>query len=368
MGARRVYVYFDDAMRSFLTRHFVFAVVYSFMSVGSAHACDVCGIYSAVQFDSPIEGSFRLGAAEQFTYLNRIQRNGSYVDNVDNQFLKSSVTQVIGSYDANESTAFQIVLPVIARDYRRIEDGSPQTGSTSGIGDISLVANYVPVRYAEGETLVRWRVFGGLELPTGDAHLLGEEAVPHNDSPSEPEGDGEHGDESPDEGHDEHMALKHGGMDHETGAENAIHGHDLALGSGSWDVPFGTGLIIQQGRYVLQGDAQYTIRTEGAYDYTYANDWVWSAAAGRYLLSSDDAQVSLRARLSGQYKGKDTGAGGVEYEDTAFNGTFIGPELTALSNHTWLGVLGWDMPLNVNNSDLQITPSWRIRAALTYRF
>ena len=54
--------------------------------------------------------------------------------------------------------------------------------------------------------------------------------------------------------------------------------------------------------------------------------------------------------------------------DTAFNGTFIGPELTALSNHTWLGVLGWDMPLNVNNSDLQITPSWRIRAALTYRF
>jgi hypothetical protein len=349
-------------MRTFLTRRFAFAVAASVIGIGSAHACDLCGIYSAVQFDSPIEGSFRLGAAEQFTYLNRIQRDGHYVDNVDHQYLKSSVTQVVGSYDANEATTFQVALPVIARDYRRIEDGSPQTGSTSGIGDISLVANYVPVRYAEGESLVRWRVFGGLELPTGDAHLLGEEATPHHEAPVAPEGDG-HTDE-----HDEHMVQKHGGMDHETGAENAIHGHDLALGSGSWDVPFGTGLILQQGRYIVQGDAQYTIRTEGAYDYTYANDWVWSASTGRYLHVSDDAQVSLRARLSGQYKGKDTGKGGVQYEDTAMNTTFIGPELTALSNHSWLGVLGWDVPLNTNNSDLQITPSWRVRAALTYRF
>ncbi len=358
-------------MKSLSMRHFTALALSCVFGAGSAQACDVCGIYSAMQFENPIGGSFRLGASEQFTYLDKIQRDGHYVENVDHQFLKSSVTQVLGQYDLNDSTAFQLVLPVVARDYRRIEDGAPATGSTSGIGDISLIAHYVPLQYAEGRNIFRLRVFGGVELPTGDAHLLGEEAIPHHADPSDEDDGDSHGDEEFDSHDDDgmsHHSLKHGGMDHESGAVNAIHGHDLALGSGSWDFPLGTGLIAQRGKYVAQADAQYTIRTEGAYSYQYANDWVWSTSVGRYLLLTDDSQVSLRARLSGQYKGKDTGQGGVDYPDTAFNGKFIGPELTALFNHAWLGVLGWDVPIDVNNSDLQITPSWRLRAALTYRF
>lgn len=350
-------------MKSLSMRHVAALALSCLVGAGSAQACDVCGIYSAMQFENPIEGSFRLGASEQFTYLDKIQRDGHYVENVDHQFLKSSVTQVLGQYDLNNSTAFQLVLPVLSRDYRRIQDGEPVTGSTSGIGDISLIAHYVPLQYAEGRNLLRFRVFGGVELPTGDAHLLGEEAVPHVEAPTDEEETDSHDDEGM-----SHHSLKHGGVDHHTGAVNAIHGHDLALGSGSWDFPFGTGFIAQRGNYVAQADAQYTIRTEGAYSYQYANDWVWSTSVGRYLWVTDDSQVSLRARLSGQYKGKDTGKGGVEYPDTAFNGKFIGPELTALFNQAWLGVLGWDVPLDVGNSDLQITPSWRIRAALTYRF
>ena len=95
---------------------------------------------------------------------------------------------------------------------------------------------------------------------------------------------------------------------------------------------------------------------------------MWSTAVGHYLYLEDNAQVALRARLSGQYKGYDTGKGGVTYDDTAYNTTFLGPELTALVTHRWQGILGYDLPLNVNNSETQITPSYRIRAALTYRF
>lgn len=351
-------------MKCFSLRHVVaaFSLV---VAVGErAEACDLCALYTAVQVESPVEGAVRVGASEQFTYLDRLQRDGHYVENTANQYLKSSVTQVSAQYDATNSTAFQVVLPVIGRNYRRIEGGEATTGSDSGVGDMSLLMHYIPVRYAEGDTLVRFRVFGGVELPTGDAHLLGEESAEgHDEEPTDSHDDG--GDE--DMGHHS-MVPRHNGVVHGAAPENAIHGHDIALGSGSFDFPLGAGLTTQLSKFIFAADAQYNIRTQGAYSYQYANDWVWSTAVGHYLYLDDDAQIALRARLSGQYKGNDTGKGGVEYPDTAMNGKFIGPELTALVAHQWQGVLGWDIPIDVNNSDLQITPSYRIRAALTYRF
>lgn len=344
-----------------------------------ARACDVCALYTAVQVESPIPHAFRLSVAEQFTSLDRLQTDGHYTENTYNQFLKSSVSQVSGQYDLNQSTSFQLIVPVVSRTWRRIQDSEVQRGSDAGIGDINLLAHYVPINYSEGDLLARLRVFGGVELPTGDAHYLGEESAPghhgedensHGDSEDTGDEDG-HGDTHDDTADDmEHhnLAFKHNGTVHAPQADNAIHGHDITLGSGSWDFPLGAGLFSQWGKYIWATDAQYTIRTEGAFDYKFANDWMWSTAVGRYLYLEDNAQVALRARLSGQYKGYDTGSGGVRYDDTAYNTTFLGPEVTALVTHRWQGILGYDMPITVQNSDLQITPTYRIRAAVTYRF
>lgn len=336
-----------------------------------ATACDVCALYSAVQVQSPVANTFRLSLAEQFTALDRIQTDGHYTENTYNQFLKSSVTQVSGQYDVSGSTSLQLVLPVVSRTWRRIEDEAVQRGSDAGIGDITFVAHYVPLNYANGDLLARLRVFGGIELPTGDAHYLGEESAPGHHGDEEDshgtEEEGEHGDEHEEVGHHS-LTHKHNGTVHAPQAANAIHGHDITLGSGSWDFPLGVGLFTQWKRMVWQTDAQYTIRTEGAFGYQFANDWTWGTAVGHYLYLEDDAQVALRARLSGQYKGYDTGKGGVRYDDTAFNGTFLGPELTAVVAQKWQAILGYDLPITVHNSDTQITPSYRIRAALTYRF
>ena len=144
----------------------------------SANACDVCALYSAVQNESPVENAFRLSLAEQFTALDRIKTDGHYTENTYNQFLKSSVTQVSGQYDVSSSTSLQLVVPVVSRTWRRIEDEKVQRGSDAGIGDITLLAHYVPVNYSNGDLLARLRVFGGVELPTGDAHYLGEESAP----------------------------------------------------------------------------------------------------------------------------------------------------------------------------------------------
>lgn len=364
-------------MRSLFIRQALAVSSVMFFFSTPAHACDVCALYTAVQVESPIEDALRFGMAEQFTGLDRLQRDGHFVSNTERQFLKSSVTQISAQYDPSASTSLQLVLPAVSRTYRRIEDGAAVRGSDAGVGDITLLAHYVPYSYAEGDTLARLRVFGGVELPSGDAHALGEESAPghHEDEDPSEEGDS-HVDEDMHTEEDSHSdesahhstVLRHGGVDHDAPVENAIHGHDIALGSGSWDFPLGVGLFTQWSRFIFASDAQYTIRTEGAYSYQYANDWAWSAAVGRYLYLDDNAQVAVRTRLSGQYKDMDTGKGGVEYTDTAFNGTFLGPEVTALVAHQWQGILGLDLPIDVKNSDLQITPSYRIRAALTYRF
>ncbi len=336
-----------------------------------AHACDVCALFSAVQVESPVQNAFRLSLAEQFTALDRVQTDGHYTENTYNQFLKSSVTQVSGQYDVSNSTSLQMVMPVVSRTWRRIEDGDVQRGSDAGIGDITFLAHYVPVNYSNGDVLARLRVFGGVELPTGDAHYLGEESAPghHGDGEDSHGGEreGSRGDSHGGIGHHS-ITQKHNGTVHGPQSANVVHGHDITLGSGSWDFPLGAGLFTQWRRFIWQTDAQYTIRTEGAFDYQFANDWTWATAVGHYLYLEDDAQVALRARLSGQYKGYDTGEGGARFDDTAFNGTFLGPEVTAVVTRSWQAILGYDLPINVNNSDTQITPTYRIRAALTYRF
>jgi hypothetical protein len=338
----------------------VLIVIGSLIISDVAHACDLCALYTAMQVESPSKGAFRLSASEQYTLLNRLQNSGHHVDNAENQYIKSSFTQLSGQYDFSDSTALQVIAPVISRSWRGVENGMPTPGSAAGFGDTTLLLHYMPIRYSDGDTTIRFRTFGGLKLPTGDAHLLGEEASP------------DHADEHADS--DEHVdsEMKHAGEDHDAGpdlsTENAVHGHDVTLGSGSFDYPLGLGLTTQWKRFTAAGDLQYTIRDTGSFSYRYANDFIWSTALGGFLYLEDSAQVAARVRFSGQYKGYDTGKGGVEFTDTAVNSKFIGPELSGTIGQTWQGVLGLDIPVDVNNSDLQLTATYRWRAALTYRF
>ena len=343
-----------------------------------AHACDLCALYTAMQVESPSKGAFRLSASEQYTLLNRLQNDGHHVDNTENQYIKSSLTQLSGQYDLSDSTAFQVIAPVISRSWRGVDNGMPTPGSAAGFGDTTLLVHYMPIRYSDGDTTVRFRTFGGLKLPTGDAHLLGEEASPgHADEHGDGHDDGhnEGGNDGHGDGHgDQHgeSAVKHAGEPHGPGtdlsAENAVHGHDVTLGSGSFDYPLGLGLTTQWKRFTAAADLQYTIRDTGSFSYRYANDLIWSTALGGFLYLEDSAQLAARVRFSGQYKGTDTGKDGVEFNDTAVNAKFIGPELSGTIGQTWQGVLGLDLPVDVNNSDLQLTATYRWRAALTYRF
>src|SRR5262249_55285635 len=151
------------------------------------------------------------------------------------------------------------------------------------IGDMSLLAKVVPYHYKTGDLTLNTQIFGGLKVPTGSAERLKEEL---------------------NESHE--MSEKH--KTAEDGIEtvqSAIHGHDLALGSGSWDFPVGANLLLQYDRAFVLASLQYTLRTEGSHLYHYSDDVTYSVSPAYYTLLNHNYTVALGADLSGEYKGKD---------------------------------------------------------------
>jgi len=309
-----------------------------------ATACDLCRIYESARNDVPQSETLRLGLVEQFTAFDRVQRESHKIDNEEHQHLESSITQVVGVYDINELLSVQASLPYINRRYKRVEEETTSRGTEAGIGDLTILLRAFPIRWSRENTIVNLSIFGGLKVPTGDSDRLKEEL---------------------EEGHHD-IEIRHGGEHHggtEDSAPSAIHGHDLALGSGSVDVPLGASLMAHWGRFLIGTSGQYTIRTEGGHSYEYADDILWSAGPGVALLFAHEDQVVLRAVLSGEYKRNDKGQ-----SDTALSSLFLGPELSANFGDRFSTDIAVDLPLDVDNSGVQAIPTSRIRAAVTWRF
>ena len=159
--------------------------------------------------------------------------------------------------------------------------------------------------------------------------------------------------------------VEHGGL--LAVVADGIGGHDLALGSGSFDGLVGTGFNARWKRLFLNGAMQYAIRTEGDFGYQYANDWIWHGGPGVYLMLGEDYTIALQAAVSGESKSQDT-LDGAATEDTAITSVYLGPQL----NFTWSGrlsaQLAGDLPVSIASTGDQIVPDYRIRAAVTWRF
>jgi hypothetical protein len=98
---------------------------------------------------------------------------------------------------------------------------------------------------------------------------------------------------------------------------------------------------------------------------------LWCRRIGRrpgvYLLQQDNYTLSLEALASGETKGEDT-IDGVPTDDTAVTSYFLGPQI----NFTWGSnvsmLVGADLPLSITSSGEQIVPTYRLRAAFSWRF
>ena len=299
-----------------------------------AHPCDLCSVYSSEQMHGEIGAGIYAGIAEQFTDFGTLQDNGEKVANPARQYLKSSVAQLFAGYNFGEHFGAQFTLPVIYRSFQRPDGIAIESGTESGIGDVSLVGHAQVIHREGTESSFIWNLLGGVKFPTGNSDRIAEEF-------NETEVDG--------------------------APESGVHGHDLALGSGSYDGIVGTAIYARWKRWYLRAGTQYAIRSPGDFDYRYANDLTWSGGPGYYFLMTERHSLALQLAVTGETKGYDTFQGGTA-GDTGITSVFLG----SLINYTWSdkfnAEVGVDLPVSINNTALQLIPDYRVRAALIWHF
>jgi hypothetical protein len=292
-------------------------------AVTGAHACDLCAVYSASEAQGSGKG-FYGGVAEQYTYFNTLQSDGHNVGN-DGEYIDSSVSQVFVGYNLNPRFGVQFNLPLIYRAY-----GSDSGGdhAESGIGDATLIGNVLLFQKLEEDVTFTFSALGGVKFPTGDSNRL---------NPNEP--------------------------DFATG----IGGHDLTLGSGSYDGLIGTSVYARWKRSFLTANMQYAIRSEGSFDYQFANDLSWNGGPGAYLLLTHENTLAVQVVVSGETKGQDT-INGASTDDTEETIVYLGPQI----NFTWSSKLsaqvGGDIPVSIRSTGDQLVPNYRVHGAVTWRF
>ncbi len=275
-----------------------------------------------------------MGAYEQYTRFGTLQEDGREVPNEIGQYMNSSITQLLVGYQFGDRLAVQLNLPLIHRSYRRPGDGGIEEGTVAGLGDAAVTARYRLVgRFNDNSTLL-WHVQGGVKTPTGNSDRLLEEL-----NETEPAG----------------------------GQPSAIHGHDLTLGSGSWDGILGTMVYAHRGRYFGEAVLQYALRSTGRIDYRFANDLLWRLTPGAYLAEDTRRSLSVAMAISGEAKGKDTFRR-EEAADTGMTSLFIGPEVSVTWQHSLDASFGADFPVVLHNTSFQAVPDYRIRAAVVWRF
>ena len=318
------------------------------LTAARTFACDLCGCALINHPWEPRAGLY-FGAAEQFTHFNTIQVDGREIDNSADQYLDSSNTQLFLGYGLTRRFSMQLNVPLIHRAFRRTAEDRTVKGAESGIGDVSLLASFIPLYENSADFTFMAKLTGGVKLPTGSSDRLAEE---------EAEGHA-HGEEEAEEHHHEE--------EHEALPESAVHGHDLALGSGSVDGIVGGSIYARFKRAFFTADVQYAIRSEGDHSYRYANDFSWSGGPGFYL--KDDAELTFAVQFvcSGETKGKDQFRG-ERAEDTALTAVYLGPKFSG----TWRDRISADVelaiPVGLDNSALQIVPDYRVRAGFSVQF
>ena len=301
----------------------------------TASGCEMCATYEATRsYGEPARGLFA-GVAEQFTHFGTVQEDGAKVANPSGQYLDSSISQIFAGYSLNDRFSLQLNLPVIYRAFKRPDElGGVDKGTVSGIGDASLIASYLPFYKASGDYTLSWNLLAGVKFPTGSSDRIQEEF----NEVAQP-----------------------------VGPLSGIHGHDLTLGTGSYDGVIGTGIYGRWKRAFASGNLQYSIRSAGDFDYRYANDLTWSAGPGLFLIMKEQTTVALQFVVSGEHKGMDKFQGETA-EDTGITTVFVGPQINVtLANHLSAQV-GLDLPVLIENTALQTVVDYRIRAALGWRF
>jgi hypothetical protein len=244
-------------------------------------------------------------------------------------------------------------VPLIYREFKRPEGLQIDRGTVSGLGDMSLLLKTVAFHYAsrarrsfefqgnknpvavehEPDFTFSAILLTGIKFPTGDSSRLEEESE-EVEVPGAP--------------------------------ESGIHGHDLTLGTGSYDGIFGGETSLRYKNFFFETNVQFTLRGDGTHQYHFANDLIWSGGPGYYFVCQHDTIVGFQVVTSGEYKNVDRFRG-KKAEDTGITSVSVGPRLVT-SRGRWSTEVAAELPVLINNTALQVVPDYRLHAAIAVQF
>jgi hypothetical protein len=327
----------------------------------ASEACDLCGCYTpqlntmAAMQPAPPFGwlaGWYAAIGEQFTHFGTVQIDGHEAANPSGQYENSFITQLVAGYTFRTRFALQVSLPLIYREFKRPEGFRIDRGSESGVGDASLLLKTDAFHFTSGarrtfdvsgknpvaiehepDFTVSSVFLTGIKFPTGATSRLKEEF---------------------------HEVVIPGAP------PSGIHGHDLTLGTGSYDGIFGEQNSVRYKNFFAETSVQFTLRGDGAHQYHFANDLIWDGGPGYYFIRRRDAILGLQFVVSGEHKDKDRFRGKLA-EDTGVTSVFVGPRAVA-SLGRWSAELEIDVPALIDNTALQVVPDYRIRGGVSVHF
>lgn len=328
----------------------------------AARACDVCAVYSSVEARESLPGPY-VGLFAQATAFRTLREDGEEVPNPTRQKLDSTRLQAIFGWQLSDRLGVQVNVPWLDRSWRRPEHDGVETRSESGLGDLSALAR---VRLWQTGRENGFFVLGavvGVEGPTGDSDRLAEEAAedhPEAETQATPLPSFAQVPGTSVQVAGTSQGGKHGG------AGSGVHGHDLALGSGSWDGIVGLNAFGSHGRLFASGETQLALRGAGDHGYRFADDLTAALAVGGYVWLTHEHALSLAARVSGEWKGEDE-QDGERSDDTALRAIWAGPAASWSAGRALSVELGYELPVSVDGSGLQLTADRRLRLAVVWR-
>lgn len=334
-----------------------------FIAAGAAtgRACDLCGCYTpqlnampgmeSTHFFPWLTGWYA-AVGEQFARFATVQVDGHEVANPTGQYENSSITQIVAGYQINSRFALQLNVPLIYREFKRPEGFKIDRGTVSGLGDVSLLLKTVLFHYAsparrsfefEGKNPIAIEhepdftasavLLTGIKFPTGDSSRL-EEEFHEIEIPGAP--------------------------------ASGIHGHDLTLGTGSYDGIFGEQTSLRYKNVFFEANVQFTLRGDGTHQYHFANDLVWAGGPGYYIVRNRDTTVGVQFVASGEYKDVDRFRG-EKAEDTGITSVFLGPRIV-VSRGRWSAEVAAELPVLIDNTALQVVPDYRLHGGISVQF
>jgi hypothetical protein len=307
-------------------------------AVAPGAACDLCAINSATTARAEATG-FVFSLASQYINSHTLQFESQEFKVPNQEFLETSITHVVPGFNFNRDLGVSLNVPIVRKDFRLYDPGAvvPRDEKSEGIGDLSLIARWTPFSLQKMTHGFRVNLLAGVKLPSGDTRYLRQDVA-------------------------QNTAL---GLGHNH-AFSGVHLHDVTLGTGSVDGVFGVTTYSRWKRFMATTEAQYYLRTE-ALGFRFGDTVMLSGGPGFYLVTKPNFTLNLQA--VGRFENTESSYYGAKIDtETGMREIYIGPQMTVTVGQHFSAQAGGDIPLDMRNRGLQVTPDYRVHASVSWSF